>query len=141
VGKAFREGFYWSSAVADAQEVVRTCSNCQKHAHCNKFPPEEVHLIPLMWPLSLWSIDIVGPPPTAPGNYKYVAIVEEYFTKWVEVKPLRDIIAGALQKLFWQNIVYRFGVPREVTVDNGKQFDCATFRAFCDQLGTKLCFT
>jgi len=45
-----------------------------------------------------------------------------------------------LQKFFWQNIVCRFGVPKEVTVDNGKQFDCATFRDFTTQLGTKLCF-
>jgi hypothetical protein len=58
----------------------------------------------------------------------------------VEAKPLRDITAGALQKLFRQNIIYRFGVPKEVIVDNGKQFDCTTFRAFCDRLGTKLCF-
>jgi len=32
-------------------------------------------------------------------------------------------------------------VPKEVTVDNGKQFDCATFREFSTQLGTNLCFT
>jgi transposase InsO family protein len=36
--------------------------------------------------------------------------------------------------------VCRFGVPKEVTVDNGKQFECATFRSFCEQLGKKLCF-
>jgi len=46
----------------------------------------------------------------------------------------------ALQKFFWQNIVCRFGIPREITVDNGKQFDCSTFREFCFQLGKKLCF-
>ena len=28
VGKAFREGFYWPSAVADAHEIMRTCPNC-----------------------------------------------------------------------------------------------------------------
>ena len=61
-------------------------------------------------------------------------------SKWVEAKALRDITAGALQKFFWQNIVCRFGVPKEVTVDNGKQFDCATFREFTTQLGTNLCF-
>ena len=64
----------------------------------------------------------------------------EYFSKWIEAKALRDITATALQKFFWQNIVYRFGVLNEVTVDNGKQFDCTTFREFCSQLGTKLCF-
>ena len=71
-------------------------------------------------PSAMGHIDIVGPLPTAPGNYKYAAVAVEYFSKWVEAKALRDITAGALQKFFWQNIVCRFGVPKEVTVDNGK---------------------
>jgi transposase InsO family protein len=36
--------------------------------------------------------------------------------------------------------VCRFGVPHEVTVDNGKQFDSTDFKEFCTYLGTKLCF-
>jgi len=79
--------------------------------------------LPPVWPLARWGIDIVGPLPTAPGNYKYAAVAVEYFSKWVEANALRDITAGALQKFFWQNIVCRFGVPKEVTIDNGKQFD------------------
>ncbi|RLN03995.1 prpol [Panicum miliaceum] len=117
VGKAFRQGFYWPSAVADAHEIVTTCPNCQKHIQYSKFPPEVVCLIPPIWPLSQWGIDIVGPLSTAPGNYRFAAMAAEYFTKWVEAKALRDISAGALQKFFWQNIVCRFGVPREITLD------------------------
>ena len=86
VGKAFREGHV----------VVRTCPNCQRHAPYSKFPPDEVQLLPQVWPLAQWGIDIVGPLPTAPGNYKYAAIAVEYFSKWVEAKALRDITAGAL---------------------------------------------
>jgi len=57
-------------------------------------------------------------------------------------KPRRsETSPPELQKFFWQNIACRFGVPKEVTVDNGKQFDCATFREFSTQLGTNLCFT
>ena len=74
VGKAFREGFYWPSAMADAHEIVCTCPNCQNHAHYSKFPPEEVHLILPIWPLAQWGIDIVGPLPTALGNFKYAAV-------------------------------------------------------------------
>jgi hypothetical protein len=29
VGKAFRAGFYWPSAVADAEKLVRHCDGCQ----------------------------------------------------------------------------------------------------------------
>ena len=81
VGKAFREGFCWPLAAADAHEVVRTWSNCQKHAHYSKFPRDKVRLIPPVWPLARWGIDIVGPLPTAPANYKYAAVAVVYFSK------------------------------------------------------------
>jgi hypothetical protein len=29
VGKAFRSGFYWPTALADAQDLVRRCKGCQ----------------------------------------------------------------------------------------------------------------
>jgi transposase InsO family protein len=31
-------------------------------------------------------------------------------------------------------------VPKAITVDNGTQFDVETFKAFCDQIGTKIHF-
>jgi hypothetical protein len=32
VGKAFRHGFYWPTALQDAAELVRSCKACQFHA-------------------------------------------------------------------------------------------------------------
>jgi hypothetical protein len=138
--KAFRQGFYWPSAVADAHDIVRQCPECQHHAPYSKFASNEIQLIPPVWPFARWGIDIVGPLPTAPGNYSHAVVAVEYFSKWVEAKPLLSITSVTIQKFFWQNIVFRFGVPHEVTVDNGKQFDSADFKDFCTYLGTKLCF-
>jgi transposase InsO family protein len=64
----------------------------------------------------------------------------EYFSKWIEAKPLATITSATVQKFFWQNIVCRFGVPKAITVDNGTQFDAETFKTFCDQIGTKIHF-
>lgn len=44
------------------------------------------------------------------------------------------------QNNFWQNIICRFGVPRILIVDNGKQFDSDKFRNFCKSMGTQLAF-
>jgi hypothetical protein len=85
-------------------------------------------------------MDIVDPIPTAPSNHTHVVVAVEYFSKWVEAKPLLSITSATIQKFFWQNIVCRFGVPYEVTVDNDKQFDSTDFKDFCAYLGTKLCF-
>jgi hypothetical protein len=70
--------------------------------------------------LQIWGIDIVGPLTTAQRNYKYAVVAIEYFTKWIEAKPLVNIAAAGLKRFFWQNIIYSFGVPRKITVDNTK---------------------
>jgi hypothetical protein len=81
-------------------------------------------------------MDLVGPLQAAQGNCIFVAVAVDYFTKWVEEKPLANIKALMIQKFFWQNIICRFGVPRELTIDNGKQFDCYSFKEYCKTLGT-----
>jgi transposase InsO family protein len=67
-------------------------------------------------------------------------VVVEYFSKWIEAKPLATITSVTVQKFFGQNIVWRFGVPKAITVDNITQFDAETFKTFCDQIGTKIHF-
>jgi hypothetical protein len=67
-------------------------------------------------------------------------VAVEYFSKWIEAKPLATITSVTVQKIFWQNIVCRFGVPKAITVDNGTQFDAEAFKEFCVQIGTKIHF-
>jgi hypothetical protein len=38
VGNAFRQGFYWPTAVADATRIVRTCQGCQFYARQTHLP-------------------------------------------------------------------------------------------------------
>jgi hypothetical protein len=86
-------------------------------------------------------MDLVGPLPTTQGNCKFAAVAMDYFTKCVEAKALANITAPTIQKFFWQNIVCRFRVLRELTVDNGKQFDCYSFNEYCKTLGTHAKFS
>jgi hypothetical protein len=67
VQKAFRQGFYWPSVVADAHNIVRQCPECQRHAPYSKFASNEIQLIPPVWPFARWGIDIVGPYRQHPG--------------------------------------------------------------------------
>jgi hypothetical protein len=40
VGNAFRQGFYWPTAVADATRIVRTCQGCQFYARQTHLPAQ-----------------------------------------------------------------------------------------------------
>jgi hypothetical protein len=135
--KVFRHGFYWPSIIDDAAKLVKTCQACQKFLPNTQAPSQPTQLITPSWLLQRWGIDIVGPLTTAQGNYKFVVVVVEYFTKWVEAKPLVNIAAADQKRFFWQNIICRFGVPREITVDNAKQFDYHLFKDFCYQMGVE----
>jgi hypothetical protein len=59
----------------------------------------------------------------------------------VEAKALANITAPTIHKFFWQNIICRFGVPRQLTVDDGKQFDCYSFKEYCRTMGTHAKFS
>jgi IS30 family transposase len=120
--------------------LVQKCENCQKYARNQKQPSSLTQLIQPTWPLQRWGLDLLGPLPPAQGNLSYVVVAVEYFSKWIEAKPLTTITSVTVQKFFWQNIVSRFGVPKAITVDNGKQFDAKTFKEFYDQISTKIHF-
>jgi ribonuclease HI len=140
LGKVFREGFYWPKAASDATDLVQKCENSQKCARDQKQPSSLTQLIQPTWPLQRWGLDLLGPLPPAQGNLKYVVVAVEYFSKWIEAKPLATITSVTVQKFFWKNIVCRFGVSKAITVDNGTQFDAEAFKDFCDQIGMKIHF-
>jgi hypothetical protein len=61
VGNAFRQGFYWPTAVADASEIVHTCEGCEFYARKTNLPAHAIQTIPITWPFAVWGLDIVGP--------------------------------------------------------------------------------
>jgi ribonuclease HI len=140
LGKVFRQGFYCPKAASDAAELVQKCKGCQKCARDQKQPSSLTQLIQPTWPLQRWGLNLLGPLLPAQGNLKYVVVAVEYFSKWIEAKPLATITSDTVQKFFWQNIVCRFGVPKAITMDNGTQFDAEASKEFYEQIGTKIHF-
>jgi ribonuclease HI len=49
VGNAFRQGFYWPTAMADATRIVRTCEGCQSYARQTHLPAQALQTIPITW--------------------------------------------------------------------------------------------
>lgn len=80
------------------------------------------------------------PTTTFVGGTRFIVVAIKYFTRWIEAKPLAIITSETVKKIFWQNIMCRFGVPRTLIVDNGKQFDLNKFKEFCKSIGTKIAF-
>jgi ribonuclease HI len=139
VGKAFRHGFYWPTALQDAAELVRSCKACQFHAKQIHTPAQALQMIPPSWPFAVWGLGILGPFPRAVGGYRYLYVTIDKFTKWPEATPVVNI-TKASATAFLQSIVCRFGVPNRVITDNGTQFTSLYFQEYCEDIGIQLCF-
>nr|GEW25726.1 reverse transcriptase domain-containing protein [Tanacetum cinerariifolium] len=76
-----------------------------------------------------------------PGKVKFLIVVINYFTKWIEAKHVAAITGAQVKKFVWDNIVYRFGLPSEIIFDSGKQFRDNPFKDWCEKLCIRECFT
>ena len=116
-----------------AEESIRVCEEVWPMLKiCTNIHQPRGVLNPLSspWPFAQWGLDIVGPFPKAARNKRYLLVGMDYFTKWVETKPLASV-----KRFVWKNIVTRFGIPCTLISDNGLQFDSKAFRRYCCDLG------
>nr|GEW63350.1 reverse transcriptase domain-containing protein [Tanacetum cinerariifolium] len=134
VAKAIRLGYYCPTMHRDARDMIRTCNDCQIHRLVTRNPQQPLTPITAPWPFYKWGIDIAGPFPEGPGMVKFLIVVVDYFTKWIEAKDVETITGSQVKKFVWDNIVCRFGVPKEIVSDNDKQFDDNPFKYWCDKL-------
>nr|KYP54576.1 hypothetical protein KK1_000767 [Cajanus cajan] len=68
----------------------------------------------------MWGMDILGPFLIAKGQVKFLLVAIDYFTKWIEVKPLATTTANNVQKFTWKNIICRYNLPNAITTNNGR---------------------
>ena len=121
----------------DATELVKKCKVCQEHSKISRLPSKSLTSVTSPWPFQQWGLDIFGPLLIGKGPCKFIIVAVDYFTKWAESKPLATITEQKIRSFIWLSIICRFGIPRALVSDNGKQFDNPKFRDFCAELGIK----
>nr|GEX60838.1 reverse transcriptase domain-containing protein [Tanacetum cinerariifolium] len=85
-------------------------------------------------------IDIAGPFLEGLGKVQFLIVAIDYFTKWIESKPVATITRAQIKKFVWDNIGCKFGLPREMISDNRKQFRDNPFKDLCEKLCIRQCF-
>ncbi|GJX44994.1 reverse transcriptase domain-containing protein, partial [Tanacetum coccineum] len=108
VAKALRIGYYWPTMHKDARALIKACQECQVHKPVPRNPQERLNPITSPWPFYKWGIDIAGPFPEGPGKVKFLIVAMDYFTKWIEAKPVATITGNQVKKFVWENIHFAF---------------------------------
>nr|GEV65783.1 reverse transcriptase domain-containing protein [Tanacetum cinerariifolium] len=131
VRKAVRKGYYWLTMHEDAKKEVEKCNSCQIHASVPRFPKTLITSIMASWPFYQCGIDILGPLPFARGGAKFLIVAIDYFTKWIEAKPLVKITGNEVIRFVMDKIICRFGLAWIIITDNGTQLLNDPFKSWC----------
>ncbi|PKU82262.1 hypothetical protein MA16_Dca017484 [Dendrobium catenatum] len=129
--KIKRLGYYWPSMINDCMSIARRCHQCQVHGVVLHQPPNVLHPTIASWPFESWGTDIIGPidPPSSKGH-RFILAATDYFSKWAEAVPLREVKTHNVLQFFRDHIVYRFGIPRRIISDNGPSFKSTKLNNF-----------
>lgn len=80
-------------------------------------------------------IDLVGPLNQSNG-YSYLLTIIDRFSRWPDAIPLRNINTDTIVNAIIYHWISKFGVPCEVTTDQGTQFESLLFRALTQIMGS-----
>jgi hypothetical protein len=84
-------------------------------------------------------VDILGPFPRDVGEYRFLFVAIDKFTKWPEASPVVSITQGVVVA-FLKSIICRYWVPCRIITDNGTQFKSRLFQEYCEGISAQLCF-
>ncbi|GLU23410.1 hypothetical protein SLE2022_394160 [Rubroshorea leprosula] len=139
--KLLKHGYYWPTMVEDAQNYVKKCPTCQFNADDIHMPGEMLSSLTSPWPFAQWGVDLLGPFVKGKGSCTFLVVAVDYFTKWIEAKPLSTTTERKIEEFLFNSILCRIGIPKRIIADNGPQFRAAALRSFCDDYGIELALT
>jgi hypothetical protein len=97
-----------------------------------------LHPIIKPWPLRGSDLDFIGEVhPTSSKGHRFILVATDYFTKWTEVVPLRNMTHQEVINFVQEHIIHRFGAPQSLTTDQGSSFMSHQFKEFAGTMKIK----
>jgi hypothetical protein len=87
-------------------------------------------------PFQKVTIGIVGLFPESERGKRHLLIAVDYFTKWPDVDAIPNQEASTEADALVTNFFCRFGVPRELHSDQGRNFESRLMQEILECLGT-----
>ena len=103
--------------------VCSEMTKCQIHGDLIHAPPSELHALTSPWLFSVWGIDIIwNISPKSSSGHKFILVVIDYFTKWVEAALYARLTSTRVASFIKSHIICCYKVPYELISDRGVHF-------------------
>ncbi len=67
-------------------------------------------------------VDIIRPLPITRERNRYIVVAMDYFSRWLEARPLKAANTDTVAIFLYEKIICRFGAPRILQSDRGTHF-------------------
>ena len=130
--------YYWPNMRNYIQEFCATCDTRLQGKHPNTKP--KTYLKPQQWtecyPRQAIALGIATLIPSFDG-YRYVLLIVDGMSKFVELCPMRNITAHTVVKNIKREWIARHGAPETLLPDQGTQVDREEIRRMCEEYDKK----
>eukprot|EP00873_Tetraselmis_striata_P035939 jgi/Tetstr1/456203/TSEL_042971.t1 len=117
--------FVWPGMHKYVGAMVKQCRACDRVKASFNQKHDRLKPMPLFGLFYRLSVDSAGPLTTSSEGHKYVIVIVEHFSRWIELVHVRDLEASTTAKAFHKRVLTRYGAPVEVVTDNGTEYQGA----------------
>lgn len=130
------KGEVWKHMRKHIKQFIKQCPVCQLNSDTKvstKVPP---FTRASYEPMEVLNIDTIGPLPEDESKNKYILVVVDCFSRWVELFGVPDTSALSAAKVLIQHCG-RFGIPAMIRSDRGSQFVNELIEQLMELFGTE----
>jgi hypothetical protein len=114
--------YWWWGMQQQVQAMVARCVVCDYIWASFNAPMPQLQLLPIMELNYKWSLDFAGPLSVTPRHNKYLLVMIEHFSKWIELVALLNKFSEGAAYSFLDRVLSCFGAPTEVLTDQEREF-------------------
>lgn len=137
-----KDHYFWPQMNRTIAKYVRQCQVCkQTKAYNQNTTPPAGTFVEAKVPWCVVATDIVGPFIRSRNGNRFLLVAVDVFSKFVELKAVRDSTTPAIIKFLSKQVVLRHGCPQIIISDNGNQYHSHLYEEFTNARGIKTWYT
>ena len=127
--------YFWPGMDRDVKTHVAACVDCQRTKPYRVHPRAPLQPLPQpSAPNHRVHIDLFGPLATSESGKKYIMVMTDAFSKYVELASLRSKEAEEVARALYDTWITRYSTPTCIVSDNGREFCNKLMKSLCDHL-------
>ena len=126
-----KKSFYWYRMKESIRTWIKNCTVCGARKSPNKKLKSTPQNYSVGAPMDRVATDILGPFPQSSSGNRYILLVGDYFTRWIEAYAIPEFSAKTVAEKLVYEFFSRFGSPFDLHSDQGQNYEASIFKEVC----------